>query len=140
MVAFVFLIPTYDANDLLSDFVLFQASMTGSALSLYLEETKNNEDSVFQSEISPIKREGIHGESKNKSNLNMSSGARDVPSRGKGDPSDILSPTALALHKVALFGNDFRNVEKLESESFSKQTTKIHMLPKTTLLFPRIFI
>ncbi|XP_038578271.1 glutamate receptor-interacting protein 2a isoform X2 [Micropterus salmoides] len=79
-----------------------EASMTGSALSLYLEETKNNEDSVFQSEISPIKREGIHGESKNKSNLNMSSGARDVPSRGKGDPSDILSPTALALHKVTM--------------------------------------
>ncbi|XP_044067762.1 glutamate receptor-interacting protein 2-like isoform X1 [Siniperca chuatsi] len=79
-----------------------EASMTGSALSLYLEETKNNEDSMFQSEISPIKREGIHGESKNKSNLNMSTGARDVPSRGKGNPSDILSPTTLALHKVTM--------------------------------------
>lgn len=85
----------------------FQASMTGSALSLYLEETKANEDSMFQSEISPIKREGIHGESKNKSNPNMSTGARDVPSRGKGDPSDMLSPTTLALHKVVLFGSDF---------------------------------
>ncbi len=74
--------------------------MTGSALSLYLEETKTNEDSMFQSEISPIKREGINGESKNKSNLNISTGARDEPSRSKGDPSDVLSPTTLALHKV----------------------------------------
>uniref|UniRef100_A0A4W6E3L2 Glutamate receptor interacting protein 2a n=1 Tax=Lates calcarifer TaxID=8187 RepID=A0A4W6E3L2_LATCA len=79
-----------------------EASMTGSALSLYLEETKTNEDLMFQSDISPIKREGIHAESKNKSNLNMSTGARDVPSRGKGDPCDILSPTTLALHKVTI--------------------------------------
>uniref|UniRef100_A0A8C4HL50 Glutamate receptor interacting protein 2a n=1 Tax=Dicentrarchus labrax TaxID=13489 RepID=A0A8C4HL50_DICLA len=79
-----------------------EASMTGSALSLYLEESKTNEDSMFQSEISPIKREGIHGDPKNKSNLNMPTGARDVPSRGKGDPPDILSPTTLALHKVVL--------------------------------------
>lgn len=86
--------------------MLFQASMTGSALSLYLEETQTNEDSMFQSEISPIKKEGIH-ESKNRSNLNLSTGSRDMPSRGKGDPSDILSPTTLALHKVVLFGTDF---------------------------------
>uniref|UniRef100_A0A8C4HQE1 Glutamate receptor interacting protein 2a n=1 Tax=Dicentrarchus labrax TaxID=13489 RepID=A0A8C4HQE1_DICLA len=79
-----------------------EASMTGSALSLYLEESKTNEDSMFQSEISPIKREGIHGDPKNKSNLNMPTGARDVPSRGKGDPPDILSPTTLALHKVTI--------------------------------------
>lgn len=76
--------------------------MTGSALSLYLEETKTNEDSVFQSELSPIKSEGIFTESKNKNNLNIASRARDVPSRGKGDPCDILSPTALALHKVVI--------------------------------------
>lgn len=82
--------------------------MTGSALSLYLEETKTNEDLMFQSDISPIKREGIHAESKNKSNLNMSTGARDVPSRGKGDPCDILSPTTLALHKVVWLGNAFK--------------------------------
>lgn len=81
--------------------VLLQASMTGSTLSLYLEETKTNEDSMFQSEISPIKREGVHIQSKNKSNLNMSTDARDVASQGKGDLSDILSPTTLALHKVA---------------------------------------
>ncbi|XP_074500133.1 glutamate receptor-interacting protein 2-like isoform X2 [Sebastes fasciatus] len=79
-----------------------EASMTGSALSLYLEETKTNDDSMFQSEISPIKREGMHGEFKSKSNLDMSTGARDLPSRGRGDPSDILSPTPLALHKVSM--------------------------------------
>ncbi|XP_037629392.1 glutamate receptor-interacting protein 2-like isoform X4 [Sebastes umbrosus] len=79
-----------------------EASMTGSALSLYLEETKTNDDSMFQSEISPIKREGMHGEFKSKSNLDMSTGARDLPSRGGGDPSDILSPTPLALHKVSM--------------------------------------
>uniref|UniRef100_A0A8D3AC64 Glutamate receptor interacting protein 2a n=1 Tax=Scophthalmus maximus TaxID=52904 RepID=A0A8D3AC64_SCOMX len=77
-----------------------EASMTGSALSLYLEETKTNEELMFQSEISPIKREGIH--SKTKSNLNMSTGARDVPARGKGDPCDLLSSTTLALHKVTI--------------------------------------
>lgn len=86
--------------------MLFQASMTGSALSLYLEETTTNEDSMFQSEISPIKKEGIH-ESKNRSNLNLSTGARDMPSQGKGDPSNVLSPTTLAFHKVVLFGTDF---------------------------------
>lgn len=85
--------------------MLFQASMTGSALSLYLEETKTNEDSMFQSEISPIKKEGIH-ESKNQSKLCLPPGARDNPSQNKGDPPDILSPTTLALHKVLLFGND----------------------------------
>ncbi|XP_039655211.1 glutamate receptor-interacting protein 2-like isoform X3 [Perca fluviatilis] len=79
-----------------------EASMTGSALSLYLEETKTNDDSMFNSEISPIKREGMHGEPRNKSNLNMSTGARDVPSQGRGDPSDILSPITLALHKVTV--------------------------------------
>ena len=87
--------------------MLSQASMTGSALSLYLEETKTNEDSMFQSEISPIKREGIHVESKNKSNLNMSTGARDIASQSKGDPSDIMSPTTLALHKVVQRGCGF---------------------------------
>ncbi|XP_072223473.1 glutamate receptor-interacting protein 2a isoform X3 [Leuresthes tenuis] len=79
-----------------------EASMTGSSLSLYLEETKANEDSMFHSEISPIKKEGIYSESKKKSSLNMSTRAREVPSRAKGDPSEMLSPTALALHKVSL--------------------------------------
>ncbi|XP_035988669.1 glutamate receptor-interacting protein 2 isoform X1 [Fundulus heteroclitus] len=78
-----------------------EASMTGSTLSLYLEETKTSEDSMFLSEISPIKNEGIHNGSKIKS-LNMSTGARDGSSRAKGGPSDALSPTALALQKVSL--------------------------------------
>ncbi|XP_047424488.1 glutamate receptor-interacting protein 2-like isoform X1 [Mugil cephalus] len=77
-----------------------EASMTGSALSLYLEETKTNEDSMFRSEVSPIKMERIHGETKTKSSMSMST--RDVQPRVKGDPSEILSPTALALHKVTL--------------------------------------
>ncbi|XP_029993975.1 glutamate receptor-interacting protein 2a isoform X2 [Sphaeramia orbicularis] len=79
-----------------------EASMTGSALSLYLEESKTNEDSMFQSEISPIKKERIHVESKINSNLNMSTGARDELSRSKGDTTDSLSPTALELHKVTI--------------------------------------
>lgn len=70
--------------------------MTGSALSLYLEETKTNEDSMFQSEISPINK--IH-ESKNQNNLNSPTEARDIPPGGKGDLCD-LSPTTLTLHKV----------------------------------------
>uniref|UniRef100_A0A669EK68 Glutamate receptor interacting protein 2a n=1 Tax=Oreochromis niloticus TaxID=8128 RepID=A0A669EK68_ORENI len=79
-----------------------EASMTGSALSLYLDETKTNEDSVFPSEISPIKREGSHGETINKSKLNMSTGVGEVSSRVKGDNSENLLPTALALHKVTI--------------------------------------
>ncbi|XP_034732243.1 glutamate receptor-interacting protein 2-like isoform X2 [Etheostoma cragini] len=69
-----------------------EASMTGSAFSLYLEETKTNDDSMFHSEISPIKRERMQGESRNKSNLNMSTGASN----------DILSSVTLALHKVTV--------------------------------------
>uniref|UniRef100_A0A3Q3RCN9 PDZ domain-containing protein n=1 Tax=Monopterus albus TaxID=43700 RepID=A0A3Q3RCN9_MONAL len=79
-----------------------EESMTGSSLSLYLEETKTSEDSVFQSEISPVKSDGICAQSKNNSNLNLSTGARHGLSRGKGDPCNILSPTTLALHKVTI--------------------------------------
>ncbi|XP_053281426.1 glutamate receptor-interacting protein 2 [Pleuronectes platessa] len=80
-----------------------EASMTGSALSLYLEETKTNEDLMFQTEFSPIKREGInHTESKTKSSLNTSTGARDAAARGRGDLCDGLSSTTLALHKVTV--------------------------------------
>lgn len=71
--------------------------MTGSALSLYLEET--NEDSMFPSEISPIKKEAVH---ESQTNLNSLTGARDKVSRSKGDPVDVLSPNSLALHKVVL--------------------------------------
>ncbi|XP_029975626.1 glutamate receptor-interacting protein 2-like isoform X3 [Salarias fasciatus] len=79
-----------------------EASMTGSALSLYLEETRTSEDSLFQSETSPDKREGIHRETKNTGSLKTSSGARDGSSKVKGDPAGVLSPTALALHKVTV--------------------------------------
>ncbi|XP_013872065.1 glutamate receptor-interacting protein 2 isoform X2 [Austrofundulus limnaeus] len=78
-----------------------EASMTGSTLSLYLEETKASEDSLFHSEISPIKREQSHSETKNKS-LNFSTGARDGLSRTKGNPTDMLSPSGLALLKVSI--------------------------------------
>uniref|UniRef100_A0A7N9AKD6 Glutamate receptor interacting protein 2a n=1 Tax=Mastacembelus armatus TaxID=205130 RepID=A0A7N9AKD6_9TELE len=60
------------------------------------------QDSVFRSEISPIKMNTVRTESNNKRNLNMSTGTRDVSSRGKEDPSAILSPTTLALHKVTI--------------------------------------
>lgn len=73
--------------------------MTGSALSLYLEETKTNDDSMFQPEISPVKREGL---SELDGNLNVTPGGGDAPSRGRGDASGISSPSALALHKVVL--------------------------------------
>lgn len=81
-----------------------QASMTGSALSLYLEETKVNEDSMFPSEISPIKREDVP-ESKIQSNLTLLAGTRDNPPQGKREPCDVLFATTLALHKVLLFRN-----------------------------------
>uniref|UniRef100_A0A673A762 Glutamate receptor interacting protein 2a n=1 Tax=Sphaeramia orbicularis TaxID=375764 RepID=A0A673A762_9TELE len=71
-------------------------------VSLNDHESKTNEDSMFQSEISPIKKERIHVESKINSNLNMSTGARDELSRSKGDTTDSLSPTALELHKVTI--------------------------------------
>uniref|UniRef100_A0A7N9B070 Glutamate receptor interacting protein 2a n=1 Tax=Mastacembelus armatus TaxID=205130 RepID=A0A7N9B070_9TELE len=46
--------------------------------------------------------QGLNHHSNNKRNLNMSTGTRDVSSRGKEDPSAILSPTTLALHKVTI--------------------------------------
>ncbi|KAF7210008.1 transcript variant X1 [Nothobranchius furzeri] len=76
-----------------------EASMTRSALSLYLEENKTNENSMFHSDISPLQKGGIHSEAKHK---NLSSGVRDGPSRAKGGSSEILSPTGLALHKVSI--------------------------------------
>lgn len=76
--------------------------MTGSTLSLYLEETKTCEEAIFHSDISTIKREAIHSEVKNKSSLSMLTRAREVSSGTKRDPPEIVSPTALALHKVVL--------------------------------------
>ncbi|KAM8863586.1 glutamate receptor-interacting protein 2-like isoform 2-T2 [Spinachia spinachia] len=76
-----------------------EASMTSSALSLYLEETKTNDDSMFQPEVSPVQREGL-GELNG--NLNTSTGGGDAPPGGRRGSSDVLSPTALALHKVTM--------------------------------------
>ncbi|XP_061837214.1 glutamate receptor-interacting protein 2-like isoform X2 [Nerophis lumbriciformis] len=74
-----------------------EASMTGSAFSLYLEETKTNDDSMFPSEISPIKCEAP----KNRRNHSMSSGSEDMTFRcSRG--SEALSSTSLALHKVTV--------------------------------------
>uniref|UniRef100_A0A3Q3F2X8 Glutamate receptor interacting protein 2a n=1 Tax=Labrus bergylta TaxID=56723 RepID=A0A3Q3F2X8_9LABR len=67
-----------------------------------LRELETNDDSMFQSDISPIKREGTLRECKNKGTPNMSTRARNAPSLGKGDPSDMSASTTLALHKVTL--------------------------------------
>ncbi|CAB1329274.1 unnamed protein product [Coregonus sp. 'balchen'] len=60
-----------------------EASMTGSTLSLYLEETKSQEDSMLESRISPVKRGPIHNEPKTKGNLQRSNRTRDTPPRGR---------------------------------------------------------
>uniref|UniRef100_A0A6Q2X2W4 PDZ domain-containing protein n=1 Tax=Esox lucius TaxID=8010 RepID=A0A6Q2X2W4_ESOLU len=78
-----------------------EASMTGSTLSLYLEETKSQEDSVLQNRISPVKRGPIHEEPKTKDNLQRSNKIRDTPHRGK-EIHETTSPTALELLKVSL--------------------------------------
>lgn len=76
-----------------------EASMTGSALSLYLEETKTTEDSMFQSAVTPIKKE----EPKN-GKRSMSAGSSNVSKRdgAKVEVSNGLSPTALELHKITI--------------------------------------
>ncbi|KAJ8016107.1 hypothetical protein DPEC_G00003710 [Dallia pectoralis] len=77
-----------------------EASMTGSTLSLYLEETKSQEDSVLQNRISPVKRGSIHEELKMKDNLQRSNKIRDTPQRA--ELIETTSPTALELLKVSL--------------------------------------
>ncbi|XP_029477384.1 glutamate receptor-interacting protein 2a isoform X1 [Oncorhynchus nerka] len=79
-----------------------EASMTGSTLSLYLEETRSQDDSVLQSRISPVKGGPIHDEPKTKSNLQRSNRTRDTPPRGRGEPQETSSPTTLELLKVTL--------------------------------------
>lgn len=86
-------------HDLIKRVVFSQASMTGSALSLYLEETKVNEDSMFPSGISPIKSED------GPESTTPLAGARDSPPQWKREPCDVLLTTTLALHKVLLFRN-----------------------------------
>ncbi|CAG11292.1 unnamed protein product, partial [Tetraodon nigroviridis] len=73
-----------------------EASMTGSALSLYLEETKVNEDSMFPSGISPIKSED------GPESTTPLAGARDSPPQWKREPCDVLLTTTLALHKMTV--------------------------------------
>lgn len=84
--------------------------MTGSALSLYLEETKVNEDSMFESEISPIKREVVP-ESRIQSSPTLFAGARDNPAQEKRERCDVLLASTLALHKVLLFRNRVQKQE-----------------------------
>lgn len=91
--------------------VFSQASMTGSALSLYLEETNVNEDSMFPSEISPIKREDVP-ESRIQSDLTLLARARDNRGQGKREACDVLLAPTLALHKVLLFRNRVQKQEK----------------------------
>ncbi|CAL8367803.1 unnamed protein product [Lota lota] len=79
-----------------------EASMTSSNLSLYLDETKSHEDSVFQT---TLRREGLRDEPRTKGLLSRSTGARDAPAMGtmgNGSLSDVWSPTSLELHKVTL--------------------------------------
>uniref|UniRef100_A0A8C5AL30 Glutamate receptor interacting protein 2a n=1 Tax=Gadus morhua TaxID=8049 RepID=A0A8C5AL30_GADMO len=79
-----------------------EASMTSSNLSLYLDETKSHEDSVFQT---TLRREGPRDEPRAKGSLGRSAGARHAPamgSMGNGGLTENLSPTALELHKVTL--------------------------------------
>uniref|UniRef100_A0A4W5Q7Z9 Glutamate receptor interacting protein 2a n=1 Tax=Hucho hucho TaxID=62062 RepID=A0A4W5Q7Z9_9TELE len=71
-------------------------------LSLYLEETRSQEDSVLQNRISPVTRGCIHDEPKTKSNLQRSNRTRDTPPRGRGEPQETSSPTTLELLKVTL--------------------------------------
>ena len=74
--------------------------MTSSNLSLYLDETKSHEDSVFQT---TLRREGPRDEPRAKGSLGRSAGARHAPamgSMGNGGLTENLSPTALELHKV----------------------------------------
>lgn len=85
--------------------------MTGSDLSLYLEETKVNEDSMFASEISPVKREDVP-ESRIQSSSTLFAGARDNPAQGKRERCDVLLASTLALHKVLLFRNRVQKQEK----------------------------
>ncbi|XP_046896983.1 glutamate receptor-interacting protein 2-like isoform X1 [Hypomesus transpacificus] len=71
-----------------------EASMTGSTLSLYLEETKS------QSHDSSIKRETILDEV-NTTETNSTRTRPRIP-RTLGDPQEITSPTTLELHKMTL--------------------------------------
>uniref|UniRef100_A0A8C6UAB7 Glutamate receptor interacting protein 2a n=1 Tax=Neogobius melanostomus TaxID=47308 RepID=A0A8C6UAB7_9GOBI len=79
-----------------------EASMTGSAFSLYLEETKTLEDSLFLSENTPRNKEKDMEFKNNK--LTKSNGPSKISqmSDAKENGSDALSCNALELHKVTI--------------------------------------
>ncbi|XP_072305830.1 glutamate receptor-interacting protein 2a isoform X1 [Eucyclogobius newberryi] len=78
-----------------------EASMTGSAFSLYLEESNNLEDSIFQPEKSPFKKETM--ESKN-NKLNMSNVHRKISKKedAEEDKCNGLASTVLELQKITI--------------------------------------
>ncbi|KAG7267295.1 hypothetical protein CRUP_000293 [Coryphaenoides rupestris] len=100
-----------------------EASMTSSNLSLYLDETKSQEDSVFQTSLQRRRRRG-GGEGPcgggggggdeepraaatgkglwSRSTRTGPATARDAPGMGGTVGTDALSPTSLELHKVTL--------------------------------------
>uniref|UniRef100_A0A8C7R003 Glutamate receptor interacting protein 2a n=2 Tax=Oncorhynchus mykiss TaxID=8022 RepID=A0A8C7R003_ONCMY len=70
--------------------------------SLYLSQSATKITNWGGSRISPVKRGPIHDEPKTKSNLQRSNRTRDTPPRGRGEPQETSSPTALELLKVTL--------------------------------------
>lgn len=82
-----------------------EASMTGSAFSLYLEETKTIEESMFQSGKTPQKKEEDLESKNNKLNkLNKSNGPGKISKMEdvKEEHSGALPGSALELHKVTI--------------------------------------
>uniref|UniRef100_A0A3P8X2V1 Glutamate receptor interacting protein 2a n=1 Tax=Cynoglossus semilaevis TaxID=244447 RepID=A0A3P8X2V1_CYNSE len=73
-----------------------EASMTGSCLSLYLEETRTSDDSWLEPETSAIKTEEDQSQTEN--NLNLLN--RDPPAKVKGSTTRARTTSALTLHKV----------------------------------------
>uniref|UniRef100_A0A8C7QWL3 Glutamate receptor interacting protein 2a n=1 Tax=Oncorhynchus mykiss TaxID=8022 RepID=A0A8C7QWL3_ONCMY len=69
--------------------------------SLYLSQSATKITN-WGGRISPVKRGPIHDEPKTKSNLQRSNRTRDTPPRGRGEPQETSSPTALELLKVTL--------------------------------------
>lgn len=81
--------------------------MTGSAFSLYLEETKTIEESMFQSGKTPQKKEEDLESKNNKLNkLNKSNGPGKISKMEamKEEHSGALPCSALELHKVFSLG------------------------------------
>lgn len=78
--------------------------MTGSAFSLYLDETKILEDSLFQSDKSLRKSEEDMLIMNNKLKLNTSNGPSKISNMEdtKEDRSDVIHCNALELHKVTI--------------------------------------